>query len=284
MKEVKDVYRNRCYRNGPCLHGKPVKVKREDERDYYDRASRSYIYLECKLHQKYYTPSPLQIEEYEKYQSGLSTETFELPDLQLADQNGVWMTRSDDPECYEHKPYDEPKTCNICDIVCDIRDMEKYMREDGSCPYDDSPPKQIYWKIDDYDRPCQDFLHPLLLQDIGAMNRKRRRVAKAHIWKYLKEPKWMHKLINSGERMIDVWRRNYQPVKFYYNSFETIIQYIKHLPPEKKTRSLLRHIRKNIEKSPSFKELLRKSWYEEDLLDKINRIVTEAEEPRRRRR
>ena len=54
------------------------------------------------------------------------------------------------------------------------------------------------------------------------LNRKRRKAAKVYIWKYLKEAHWMHTLINSGQRMIDVWERNYRPVTFYFRSFETI--------------------------------------------------------------
>lgn len=44
-------------------------------------------------------------------------------------------------------------------------------------------------------------------------------------------------------RMIDVWKRNYQPAAFYYRSFETILLYLKSLPAERKTPAFLRHIR-----------------------------------------
>ncbi len=268
---------NRCYRRGPCLFGIEKIVRKAEYWDYYDKGRKKFIYLECMLHQKFYTPSLLQIEEADKHQSGLSTESYETPDLQLADQNGVWMTRSEDPECYEWPLDDEAKTCDKCDLVCNIRDKQEYMRDDGSCPFPEAGPQLKYWKIEDYDRECRDFLHPLLLQDIDAINRRRRRTAKAKIWNHLKEPKVMHTLINSGQRMIDVWKRNYQPVTFYYRSFETVILYIKNLPPEVRTPSLLKRIRINIEKSPSFNQLLRESYYEESLLEKIDRYVVEAE-------
>jgi len=267
---------NNCLRGGaPCLFGEPKKVPKEAYWDYYDKASKSFIYLDCKIHQKYWVPSLLQIEEAEKYQTPLGTESYETPDLQLADQNGRWMTRSEDPDCYRQMPYEEAKNCSICDIVCDIRDDKRYLNPDGSCPYNDPAPEQLYWKINDYDRPCQDFLHPLLLQNIEAINRKRRIAAKNHIWKYLKEPHWMHTLINSGQRMIDVWKRNYKPVEFYYRSFETIVLYLKTIPEERRTPMFLQHIRKNLEYSPSFGELVRKSEYERGLLGKIEGITRE---------
>lgn len=285
---MEEIYINKCYRNGPCLFGIERIIEKEDYWDYYDSGRKKFIFLECKLNQKYYTPSLLQIEEAEKYQSGLSTESYETPDLQLADQNGVWMTRSEDPECYQWPLDDEPKTCAKCDLICDIRDDKRYLNEDGSCPFGDAAPHLKYWKIEDYDRECQDFLHPLLLQDIDAINRRRRRAAKAKIWSHLKEPRWMHALINKGERIIDVWKRHYHPVTFYYRSFETIILYIKNLPPEARTASLLKHIRKNLEKSPSYKQLLRESYYEESLLEKIDGYMKEAEkkeaEKKQRRR
>jgi len=215
----------------------------------------------------------LQIEEAEKYQTPTGIESYETPDLQLADQNGRWMTRSEDPESYQHRPWDEPKTCDLCDIVCDIRDDERYLQDDGSCPFPDSAPELRYWKIEDNDRECQDFLHPILLQNIEAINRKRRKAAKAHIWKYLKEERWMHTLINSGQRMIDVWERNYKPVTFYFRSFETIYLYLKTLPKERRTPQFVQHIRRNIEYSPSFKQLLRGRSYEAELLRKIDRMV-----------
>ena len=277
MREFNGVYVNACYRSGPCLFGEQVKVKKESYWDYYDSAQRSFVFLQCKIHQKYYTPGVLQIEDAEKYQSALATESYEHPDLQLADQNGRWMTRSDDPGCYYQEPYEEPKTCSICDIVCDLRDRTKYLEPDGTCPYPDPPPAPIYWKIDDQARPCQDFLHPLMLSNIDAINKKRRRAAKAHVWKYLQQPRWMHALINSGQRMIDVWKRNYQPVTFYYRSFETILLYLKSIPADNRTGSFLQHVRGNLEKSPSYKHLLRESDYERGLLDKIDRMVAQAE-------
>ena len=266
---------NRCYRNGPCLFGEPKKVIREADWDHYDPASRSFIYLECRLHQKHWSPSLLQIEEAEKYHSPTGNATYEAPDLQLSDQNGRWMTRSEDPECYYQEPFEEAKTCDLCDIVCDIRNDQRYLNSDGTCPFPDPEPKSIYWKIEDNDRECQDFLHPMLLQNIDSINRKRRKAAKAHIWKYLKDPKWMHTLINSGQRMIDVWKRNYQPVTFYYRSFEQIYLYLKTLPKERKTPMFLQHIRGNLEKSPSFEKLKGESDYEKTMLAKIDGMIEE---------
>jgi hypothetical protein len=264
---------NQCYRGGPCLFGEPVAVDRGSFWDYYDRASRSYVFLRCRLNQKYYTPSLLQIEEADKYNSGLSTETYETPDLQLADQNGRWMTRSEDPDCYRWPADDEPRACGKCELICEIREDARYLNEDGTCPFPDAPPEPAYWKVNDEDKPCQDFLHPLLLQDLDAINRRKRRAAKAKIWSYLKEPKWMHALINSGDRMIDVWRRNYQPVAFYYRSFDTIKLYVKNLPSEaKKNKHLLNRIRDNIRKSPSFQQLLG-SWEEEAKLEELEGYI-----------
>lgn len=264
-----ETYMNRCYRSGSCLFGIEKEVDRAGYWDYYDTRRRKHIFLECRLHQKYYSPSVLEIEEADKFYSGLSTSTFEHPDLQLADQNGKWMTRSDDPECYHQQPYEEAKTCNDCDIICEIRDRPEYLLEDGTCPYNDAPPSPIYWGIKDNDTRCGDFLHPLLLQDIDAINRKRRRMAKAKIWKHLQQPRWMHALINSGQTMKQVWERNYQPVTFYYRSFETILLYLKNLPREQKTSSFLRLVRRNIESSPSYRTLL-KDEHERGLLQKIH--------------
>ena len=218
----------------------------------------------------------LEIEEAEKYQSALGTESFEHPDLQLHDTNGVWFTRSDDPELYRWPSQaEEGKKCNICDIVCDIRDIGKYMLEDGNCPYNDAAPEPVYSKVQDYDRPCQDFLHPLLLQDIKAINQRRRRAAKAKLWGYLKQKKWRDALIDKGDRMIDVWRRNYKPVTFYFNSFESIVLYIKNMPPEmKKNKHLLRRVRENLEYSPSFKENLEKGEWERRMLGNTDRFVS----------
>lgn len=272
---MSESYTNQCYRKAPCLHGTPVTVSRADHWDYYDKTTRSFINLDCRLHQKHYTPSLLQIEEADKHQSGLSTETYETPDLQLADSNGIWFTRSEDPELYNWSPdSDEPKTCNLCDIVCDIRDMQEYLHDDGTCPFDDPAPSIIYHRIDDHDQPCRDYLHPLFLQDIKSINRRRARTAKAHIWKHLQEPRWRHALINSGQRMADVWRRNYKPVHVYFDSFQTIALYLKNLPPHmRQNRNLLQRIKENMEGSPSFKENLQKGDWEERLLKNIYRVV-----------
>ena len=187
MRGYQDIFTNQCFRNGPCLQADHVQVSRGDRWDFYDKSSRSYISLECRLNQKHYTPSLLEIEEAEKYQSGLGTATFEHPDLQLHDTNGKWFTRSEDPELYRWSP-DEVKECTICDQVCEIRDMKEYMK-DGSCPYDDPAPQPVYSKVQDQDNPCRDFLHPLLLQDIEAINRRRRRTAKSKLWSYLRQKK-----------------------------------------------------------------------------------------------
>ena len=97
-----------------------------------------------------------------------------------------------------------------------------------------------------------------------------------HIWKSLREPRWMHALIHSGERMIDVWKRNYQPVTFYYRSFETVVLYLKSLPAERKTPVFLKHLRRNLEMSPSFRELANKNEYERRMLAKIDKQVNGA--------
>lgn len=77
--------------------------------------------------------------------------------------------------------------------------------------------------------------------------------------------------------------RNYQPVRFYYHSFETILKYIHIQPSEvKQNRSWLCHLRKNIEKSPSFKQLL-EDPFEVHLLERIDHRVMEAVGARRRR-
>ena len=278
-QQYQDILTNQCYRSGPCLHGSPVQVSRGDRWDYFDKATRSYIHLECRLNQKHYTPSLLEIEEAEKYQSGLGTASFEHPDLQLHDTNGVWFTRSDDPELYRWPvKAEEGKTCNICDIVCEIRDMEKYMLEDSGCPYNDVVPEPVYSKVADYDRPCQDFLHPLLLQDIKAINQRRRRTAKAKLWGYLKQKKWRDALIDKGDRITDVWRRNYKPVTFYFSSFETIVLYIKNMPAEmKRNKGLLRRVRENLEYSPSFKENLEKGEWERRMLENIDSAIEEVQ-------
>jgi hypothetical protein len=262
---------NKCDRKGPCLFADQVPVIKEAYWDYYDTAIRQYVFLSCRLHQKYYAPSLLQIEESEKYHSGSGTATYETPDLQLTDYNGRWMTRSDDPECYPHRAWDEVKTCNICDIVCDIRDDIKYLNEDGACPFPDAVPGPMYWKVNDADEPCRDFLHPVMLSNIEATNRKRRKAAKAHLWKYLRDPHWLHLQINSGRRMIDVWKTHYHPMTFYFRSFETIALYLKSLPKEKKTPMFLAHLRKNLRQSGSFEQLLKKES-ERILWEKVERM------------
>ena len=104
MNDYNGITENKCYRNGPCLNADPIRVARSEKWDYYDRESKSFINLQCRLNQKHYSASLLQIEEGEKFQSGLSTVTYETPDLQLHDTNGVWFTRSDDPDMYGWPP------------------------------------------------------------------------------------------------------------------------------------------------------------------------------------
>ena len=264
---------NRCYRNGPCLFGDPERVSREDHWDYYDSSRRAYVHLDCRIHNKHYAVSPVEIENEESYLSGLSAR--EHPDLQLHDTDGVWWTCSNDPESfhYDFLKEDVEKRCADCDILCQIRDWEKYLDPGGSCPYPDPPPQPIYRKVV-YDGPCDNFLHPLLLQDVDAINRKRRRVAKAHIWKYLKEPKWMHALINSGQPMMQVWRRNYRPAQVYFSSFETVKLYLKTMPEHmRRNPRLVERVRENLEKSPSTRKLLRESWHEEDLKGEMDRYI-----------
>ena len=243
--------------------------------DYYDRQSKSYIYLRCRLNQKHYTPSLLEIEEAEKFNSGLSTPTHEHSDLQLSDTNGIWFSRSDDPESYRwSEELEEGKTCSICELVCDVRDMTKYMREDETCPYDDAGPELVYTKVQDDDKPCYDFLHPLLLQDIRAINRRRARTAKVKLGSYLKQKRWRDALIQKGDRIIDVWNRNYQPVTFYFNSFESIVLYLKNLPRNMKSnKGLVRRVRENLDLSPSFKENLEKGEWERRMLARVERMV-----------
>jgi len=285
------IYKNQCYRNGPCLHGTPVQVSRESDWDYYDKATRSFIYLDCRLKQKHYTQSVAEAEAEEQYLSGMSSPMREHGDLQLSDTDGVWFTNSNDPENYlwptlpgeededlEERVADEPRTCNSCDIICDIRNDKRYLNEDGSCPYPDPSPSLKYWKVEDADRPCQDFLHPLLLHDIEAINRRKRRATKAKLWGYLKQKKWRDLRINKGERMIDIWKRNFQPVNFYYRSFETVWLYVKNLPDEmRRNKHLLKRIRENLEYSPSFKENLEKGDWEERMLENIDGFVEKAE-------
>jgi len=275
VSDYNGITENKCYRNGPCLNADPIRVTRSEKWDYYDRESKSFINLQCRLNQKHYSASLLQIEEGEKFQSGLSTVTYETPDLQLHDTNGVWFTRSDDPDMYGW-PQDDPKTCNICDLVCDIRDEPKYLRGDETCPYDDPAPYSIYQKVQDSDQPCQDFLHPLLLQDIPAINRRRRRTTKVKLWKYLKQKHWRDALINKGDRIADVWKRNYRPANFYFNSFESIALYLKNLPTHmKQNRHLLKRIRDNLDYSPSFRENLEKGEWEVRMLENIETMVND---------
>lgn len=277
--------RNTCYRGAPCLNGTPVPVSRGGDWDYYDKASGSYIYLECRLHQKFYSDSLLQIEEAEKFQSGLSTESYETADLQFADYNGVWMTHSDDPENYrwsevvddgdslEEIILDDARSCNRCDIICEIRGRTEYLNEDGSCPYPDPAPTLRYWKVEDADTPCGDYLHPLLLQDIEGMNAKKRRMTKSKLWGYLKQKKWRDLRITKGERMTDIWERNYQPSQVYYRSLETIWLYMKNLPSEmKENKHLMGRIRKNVRQSPSFKECIDRGEWEKRMWGKINTL------------
>ena len=270
-----DIYKNRCYRNAPCLFGIPKKVKRNEEWDYYDRSKRTYVSLECRIHNKYYLPSIVETENQKNYESGISTETREHPDLQLADSNGIWWTNSNDPEMYHYDYFKDSieKQCSDCDTICEIRNWEKYLNKDGTCPYPDPSPQPIYKKVK-YDEPCDSFLHPLLLQDIDAINRKRRRMAKTHIWKYLKQPKWMHALINSEQTMMQVWRRNYRPAQVYFSSFEMIKLYLKTMPEHmKQSKRLVQRIQENIKKSPSARKLVQESWYEEDLRDEVERCI-----------
>lgn len=269
-----------------------MKVEKSQDWDYYDKECRSYIYLECRLHQKFYAQSVLEEEAQDQYISGVSSSMREHRDLQLTDTNGVWFTRSEDPECYLWPVHesedeslegiiisDEPRTCSRCDIICDIRNDKRYLNEDGTCPYPEPAPQLKYWKVDDNDKPCQDFLHPLLLQDIKAINKRKARMAKSKLWGYLKQEKWMHALINSGERIIDVWKRNYQPITFYYRSFETIWLYVKNLPPHtKENKHLLKRIRENIEYSSSFNECLERGEWERRMLEKIEGYVRWGEQ------
>jgi hypothetical protein len=209
-------------------------------------------------------------------------------DLQLADADGTWFTRSDDPENYlwpewesdesiEDLIVDEPKNCNQCETICDIRDDDRYLDKNRCCPFSDLEPQLQYKKVEDYDRPCEDFLHPLLLQDIEAINRKKKRMAKAKLGSYLKQKKWRDILIDKGERVVDVWRRNYQPATFFYKSFETVWLYMKNLPPEMKgNKHLLQRIRKNIEYSPSYRECLERGEWEKRMLKNIDDLVGES--------
>jgi hypothetical protein len=241
--------------------------------DYYDSGKKAYIRLDCKIHQKYATPTLLQIEESEKFHTPVGSASYETPDLQLADYNGRWMTRSDDPYLYPNKPFDGAKDCSICDIVCEIREDVRYLNKDGTCPFPDVAPEPTYWKVAEQKAtPCGDYLSPLMLLDLEAVNRKRRRKAYHFLKGYLQQPKWLHAQINSERRMIDVWEKHYQPVTFYFKSFETIILYIKSLKKKRRTPQFLQHLRKNLEFSPSFEQLLQKES-EQGLLKKIDQML-----------
>ncbi len=87
----------------------------------------------------------------------------------------------------------------------------------------------------------------------------------------------MHTLINSGEPILQAWRRNYKPVRFYFNSFETILLYVRNAAPTpiKRSKRALKHIRKNLEKSPSFDQLLGDP-YEEHLLGRLEEFIAES--------
>ena len=270
------VHVNQCYRGAPCLFSKPVPVKREDNWDYFDTRTRQYVYLHCIIHQKFWTDSLLQIENRDKWYTPTGIESFETPDLQLADTNGRWFTRSDDPEWYAWDPeYDDPMKCERCELVCDVREDERYLNPDGTCPFPDPAPNLKYTYVQDYDRPCRDFLHPLMLENLDAINRKRRRAAFHHIARYLKEARWIHALINSGQTITEVWERNYQPATFYFSSFDTILKYIRSRPrKQQENQQWLRHIWGNVQKSSSYRELLTwGSWEEEEIHDTLEEIV-----------
>ena len=270
------VHVNQCYKGAPCLFARPIPVKREDNWDYYDSRSRRYIYLDCSIHQKFWTDSPLKIENTEKWHTPTGRESFETPDLQLADTNGSWFTNSDDPERYSWNPeYDEPMTCGRCETVCDVRDDERYLETDGACPFPDPAPVQKYSGVRDYDSRCGDFLHPLVLENLDAINRKRRKVAYNHISGYLKQPRWIHALINSGQTIREVWGRHYQPATFYYSSFDTILKYIRSRPEKlRKNRQWLRHVWSNSKKSPSYRELRKfGSYLEDEIHDTLEKVV-----------
>jgi len=81
--------------------------------------------------------------------------------------------------------------------------------------------------------------------------------------------------------MMDVWKRNYQPVEFYYRSFEQICLYLKTMPKKRKTPQFLQHVRKNLEYSPSFEKLL-EDESERKILGKIDAVVQRAEEQQRK--
>lgn len=284
-----NIYKNQCYRKGPCLNGEWRETTAEEAYDYRE-GGRYYKIESCRLHQLYYTQSPLEAELEENYRSGLTTQQHSTPDAQLHDSNGIWFTNTSDPENYHQitplqalddeisdpeDDYDlETKICRNCSIICEIRDWDKYLNEDGTCPYPDATePQPIYRRVEK-DRECGDYLHPLLLQDLERLNQKRRRIAKSKLWGYLKQKKWRDTLIQKGEPISAVWRRNYRPAVVYYRSFETVFLYLKNLPPEMKSNKfLLQRVRKNIEYSPSFKQCLGRGEWEERMLGNIDRII-----------
>ena len=270
------VHVNHCYRGAPCLFAKPVTVNKADNYDYYDTRSRRYVHLACGIHQKYWTDSLLVMENAEKFYSPVGQKTYETPDLQLADSNGRWFTNSSDPEYYHWDPrYDEPMKCELCDLVCDIRDDERYLEEDGACPFPDPAPTPKYTQVQDYDRPCRDFLHPLMLENIDAINRKRRIAAFNHLKQYLGDIKWINALINTGQTITEVWERHYKPVTFYYSSFDAILKYVRSRPEEQQeNRVWLKHVWGNAKKSPSYRELRQWGGYwEDELHDTLETIV-----------
>lgn len=270
------VHANSCYRGAPCLFAEPSPVKREDNWDYYDTRKRQYIHLACSIHQKYWTDSLLEIENADKWHTPVGRESYETRDLQLADTNGTWFTLSDDPEWYQWNPdYDESMTCPRCELVCEVRDDKRYLNEEATCPFPDPAPVLKYTSVQDYDRPCQDFLHPLLLENIDSVNRKRRKAAFHHLAGYLRQPKWIHALINTGQSITEVWERNYQPAMCYYSSFDTILKYVRSRPRElQKNRQWVRHLWNNARKSPSYRELRRfGSYFEDEIHDTLERIV-----------
>jgi hypothetical protein len=187
------------------------------------------------------------------------------------------MTRSDDPDCYPHKPFDfEKKNCSICDLVCNVRDDERYLNEDGSCPYPDSVSEPVYWLVADQKvSSCKEYLSPTMLLDLDAVNRKRRRKTKAFLWGYLKEKKWLDLQINSGRRMIDVWEKHYKPLQFYLPSVETLWLYVKNVPRKQRSKQFVSHIVSNVEKyCVNLDELLLNEW-EQKMWGKIERLTDE---------
>lgn len=148
------------------------------------------------------------------------------------------------------------------------------MNEDGTCPYPDATePQPIYRKVQDEDQACQDYLHPLLFQDLSAINRKRRRLTKAKLWGYLKQKKWRDLRISKGERIVDIWKRNYKESNVYYSSFASIVLFLKNMPNHmQRNQQLLRRVLQNVQRSPSYKQCTERGQWEESMLEKIERI------------